>query len=120
MYHSKNKESIDNKTSENQLKNLGDVDSVNLKIANKDINKVKETISGLLRYETQGNNTPIILETKKEYKRKNKDKYNNKIKDISSDITEEESQNNQILYFIDGEAEIQLGEGESIVRQWAL
>lgn len=75
MYHSKNKESIDNRTSENQLENLGDVDSVNLKIANKNINKVKETISGLLRYETQGNNTPIILETKKnkkEYKRKTK------------------------------------------------
>ncbi|BCZ46559.1 hypothetical protein psyc5s11_26260 [Clostridium gelidum] len=100
---------LDNKISKNEVKNLMDVNSVDLEITNEYISKVNDNMNDENSSGNLQDNDPIILETKKS--KKNRDK----VPDINT--TDEEFQDNSICYITDGVK--LLGDGESTVLEWS-
>ena len=92
----------DNKISENEVENLGDVNRMDLEITN-------ENSSGNLQ-----DNDPIILETKKS-KKNNKKKKRDKAPDINT--IDEEFEDNSICYLTDGVRPLR--DGENTVLEWS-
>jgi len=104
----------DNKISENEVENLGDVNRGYLEITNEDINKVSDSMNDENNSSNLQDNGPIILESKKN-KKNNKNKKIDKASDINT--IDEELEDNSICCFTDGVRP--LGDGESTILEWS-
>ena len=85
----------------------------NLELTNKNVNKIDNNMSDeKINDNSQGSN-PILLETKR-----NKTANKNKKKDMHLNSTEE-TEDNPMIWFSDGDEERPLGVGEGVVGKWS-
>ena len=86
----------------------------NLEITNKDIIKIDNDMSDENINSNSQDNIPILLETKRN-KKANKRKKN----DININVTDEDSEENDMICFYNTDEGRPLGKGEHVAREWS-
>ena len=102
------------KVAENANEEIKKDELISIENVNNDIGKFNDNIRGKKDIDGKQDDIPMLLDIKKSkrsYKRKNKDN--------SSNITDKEIEDGQLIYFSDGEDERPLAEGESVMGQWS-
>ena len=116
IYDNEDKEQ-ESEISQKKAENIINHDNSNLEIIPKDINQIDDHVSSekidynMSNKKNSPDKTPIILEVKKNNRGKKKN--------ISLNIVDEEIDKNEMFYFYNTNEERPLGEGESVVMEWA-
>lgn len=125
-----NEEEIaENKISKYKGENVKENIKDNLNIIDNDINKISDNNLSKDKLNKSQGNMQVLLGTKKNNKLNKMKKKEVNIKSIDEDIGEDtddyfhkgtvDVEEDKICYFHDGDGEISLGEGESVVKAWA-